>query len=557
MNKKLMAAHKYREMGFNVIPTKEDKKPYIQWSQYQDRKVVASEIDDWWSKYPDANPAIVTGSISNLTVLDIDTKQGWEAYNELSNNKAPIVETPSGGKHVYFTYDSEIITGARKANEWDWRGSGGYILAPPSTKNGKTYCWDKHAHILKTPIPKVPDFIKAVAIQSDTSSVYNNTSTLEERGNTGKQQYNNPITGGNSGNLIKVGQRDQTLFHLANVLVRGGMPEDNILYFLKMFWYNCCEEGAEKYTESELKTKIYSALNRHQTITKSEVEEVVRQQFGYFSTTFVHSELQVSQLKDRKKVNTYLARLCQDGIIERYGDKAGVYRRVEKDIEPEDWLNANTETCALNLPFGLGDMVHIMPGDIILFSGVPGVGKTAVLLNAAISNLGDYDVHYFSSELRPGTFKRRISKLETTTPEQLKDIKFYQRYDAYHDVIKPGKGNLNVIDYIKVLDNFYVIGKILANIAKKLNGAVAIVSLQKQWGAKTGLGGMFSQFEPVLSINLDRSQDYSIATISKTKEYKDEYIEKYGTADGFEYHFKIVNGIQLLKERYWHKPFFE
>jgi hypothetical protein len=552
VNKKLMAAHKYREMGFNVIPTREDKKPHISWLEYQNRKVVAGELDDFWKSYPDANPAIITGPISNLTVLDIDTKDGMEAFNEFDDGKAPVVDTPNGGIHVYYSCDPEIGTGARKANDWDWRGPKGYVLAPPSTINGKTYAWRESRHILNTPPTKINDILKAVAIQSDL--VHSNSNTLVKSGVTPEQQYNNPITHGNKGNTIRVGQRDQTLFHLANVLVRGGMPEDNILYFLKMFWRNCCEEGGDKYSESELKTKILSALNRHQTITMGEVEELVRQQFGYFDSTIVKRELQVSQPKDGKKVNTYLSRMCERGIIERHSERSGVYRLVEKEIEPEDWINASTETCDINLPFGLGDMVHLMPGDIILFSGVPGVGKTAVLLNAAIDNISNYNVHYFSSELRPGTFKRRVSKLDHTTPEMLKDIKFYQRYENYHDVIKSGRGNLNVIDYVKVLDNFYIIGKILANIAKKLDGAIAIVSLQKQYGSKTGLGGMFSQFEPVLSVNLDRGEDHSVATISKTKEYKEEYIEKYGTADGYQYHFKIINGIKLLKVRYWHKP---
>jgi len=559
MNKKLMAAQKYRELGFNVIPAKEDKKPYIPWSEYQKRKVAPGEIEEWWKKYPDANPAIVTGSISNLTVLDIDTEQGWKAYNELSPANAPTVTTPSGGKHVYFLFNNEIKTGARRVNDWDYRSEGGYVLAPPSVVNGKTYKWDDNGHILKTSIPKVFENILAIAIQSDivgtnlANSIYNNSSIESSYHST--SGYNNPITVDNTDNKVRVGNRDATLFHLANVLVRGGMPEPNILFFLKMFLQNCCEQGVEKYTEKELETKFLSAAKRHATVTMGDIEEFCRLQSGYFSITNAHNQLQLITRKDKMKANTYFARLCERGLIERYGEKSGTYRLIESEIEPEDWINANTETCELNLPFGLGDMVHIMPGDIVLFSGVPGVGKTAVLLNVAIDNLSHYGVHYFSSELRPGTFKRRIEKLDNCTPEMLKDIKFYQRYDNYHDVIKPGKGNVNIIDYIKVLDNFYIIGKILANIAKNLDGGIAIVSLQKQYGARAGLGGMFSQFEPVLSINLDRGSEHSIATIAKTKEYKEDYIEKFGNADGFEYHFKIVNGIKIIKVRYWHKPF--
>ena len=559
MNKKLMAAQKYRELGFNVIPAKEDKKPYIPWSEYQKRKVAPGEIEEWWKKYPDANPAIVTGSISNLTVLDIDTEQGWKAYNELSPANAPTVTTPSGGKHVYFLFNNEIKTGARRVNDWDYRSEGGYVLAPPSVVNGKTYKWDDNGHILKTSIPKVFENILAIAIQSDIvgtnlANSYNSyTSTIIQRSNTLPHGCNNPITVSNKSNSIPIGQRDQILFHLANVLVRGGMPEDNILYYLKMFWNNCCEQSGELYTERELEDKIRSAFKRHTTLTMGAVEEWVQQQFGNFLVTDGYNELQLQQL-DKAKLRVYLRRLVDKGVIEPSGNRSGQYRVIDKIAEPENWLEASTETCDLKLPFGLGDMVHLMPGDIVLVSGVPGVGKTAVLLNAAIENKDDYNVHYFSSELRPGTFKRRLEKGDTPV-QMFKSINFYQRYDNYHDVIKSGVGNLNVVDYVKVLDNFYIIGKILAEIAKKLDGAMAIVSLQKQYGAKTGLGGMFSQFEPVLSINLDRGDGHTIATIAKTKEYKEDYIEKFGNADGFEYHFKIVSGIKIIKVRYWHKPF--
>jgi len=350
------------------------------------------------------------------------------------------------------------------------------------------------------------------------------------------------------------GSRDNDLFHTATCLSRGGMHEDNIPIVLNKLASVCTPPFPQKETGEKIKSVIKRSKNSVKNLAH-DIRQTIATSNGIITTSFIHKEHQMTSPDQKKKANSVLYRLEKEGLLEKTGRYAGEYRILDNDCEPEDWLNAPTDTCDINLPFGLGDMVHIMPGDIILFSGVPGVGKTAVLLNTAISNLDHYNVHYFSSELRPGTFKRRISKLETTTPEMLKGIKFYQRYENYHDVIKSGEGNLNVIDYVKVLDNFYIVGKIFADIAKKLQGAVAVVSLQKQFGSKTGIGGMFSQFEPVLSVNLDRSQDYSVATISKTKEYKEDYIAQYGHADGFEYHFKIVNGIRLLKVRYWHKPF--
>ena len=350
------------------------------------------------------------------------------------------------------------------------------------------------------------------------------------------------------------GSRDEDLFHTANCLVKGSMSYHNTAIVLDKL-ASVCEPPFEK---EDADKKVRSAIERYCKRSDSlvgDVRDLVLSTSGTILTSSVYGHLQVSTRKEKKQVCTILSRMNTEGLIERTGRVAGEYRILDNRCEPEDWLNATTETVDIQLPFGLGDMVHIMPGDIVLFSGVPGVGKTAVLLNAAIMNKDDYNVHYFSSELRPGTFKRRLAKDEGTPVEMFRDIKFYQRYDNYHDVLRPGRENINIVDYVKVLDSFYLIGKIMADIAKKLDGAIAIVSLQKQYGAKTGLGGMFSQFEPVLSVNLDRGEDHTIATIAKTKEYKEKYIKEFGHADGFEYHFKIVNGIRLHRVCYWHKPF--
>lgn|GEM_PF-4509298 len=37
---------KYREMGFSTIPLRDDKTPFVKWSEYQKRKSEADEIYD-------------------------------------------------------------------------------------------------------------------------------------------------------------------------------------------------------------------------------------------------------------------------------------------------------------------------------------------------------------------------------------------------------------------------------------------------------------------------------------------------------------------------------
>lgn len=98
--------------------------------------------------------AIKTGQCSNLFVLDLDIgeeKNGLEKIKELKikiPDNTVCVETPSGGRHYYFTLPEElkdITTGANlfeKNSGIDFRANGGLIFAPPSrVAGGGLYKW--------------------------------------------------------------------------------------------------------------------------------------------------------------------------------------------------------------------------------------------------------------------------------------------------------------------------------------------------------------------------------------------------------------------------------
>jgi putative DNA primase/helicase len=69
-------ALKYWELGWSIIPLGRDKRPLIaEWSPYQKRRATKDEIEQWWSKWPEANIGLVTGSISGVVVLDADSAE--------------------------------------------------------------------------------------------------------------------------------------------------------------------------------------------------------------------------------------------------------------------------------------------------------------------------------------------------------------------------------------------------------------------------------------------------------------------------------------------------
>ena len=95
------SALKYAKLKWSVIPLKKDKTPYIKWLPYQKKRADTAQIKEWWEKHPRANIGIVTGAISGLVVIDIDSPVGLTALEaELGEVPATISQRTGkeGGK---------------------------------------------------------------------------------------------------------------------------------------------------------------------------------------------------------------------------------------------------------------------------------------------------------------------------------------------------------------------------------------------------------------------------------------------------------------------------
>src|SRR5574341_338260 len=84
MNQLLEPALTYHKHGFSVIPIKpRDKTALIKWEPYQSNRAAEGDIRAWCAKWPDGNLAIVTGAISGLVVIDLDSQEAKDKLKEL------------------------------------------------------------------------------------------------------------------------------------------------------------------------------------------------------------------------------------------------------------------------------------------------------------------------------------------------------------------------------------------------------------------------------------------------------------------------------------------
>jgi putative DNA primase/helicase len=106
-------------------------------------------IRDWFRKYPEANIGVATGKISNLIVIDIDTRhRGRESLLQFESENGrlpdgPAVRTGGGGFHHYFRFSSDTV--GNKVGLLpgiDVRSDGGYVVYPGSIhSSGRKYRW--------------------------------------------------------------------------------------------------------------------------------------------------------------------------------------------------------------------------------------------------------------------------------------------------------------------------------------------------------------------------------------------------------------------------------
>lgn len=247
---------------------------------------------------------------------------------------------------------------------------------------------------------------------------------------------------------------------------------------------------------------------------------------------------------------TKCERLVETGVLNRWGSKRGWYIPRRCELVEMDYVNADDNPVNIWLPFDLSDKVELYENSIVVIAGAPNAGKTALLLNILAENTHwgaegkGWDMHYFNSEMSAGELKKRLLKWDY---KSLNDWSFkaYERAEDFQDVIVPGKNSLNVIDFLEVHDEFYIIGRKIKEIHDRLDGGIAIIAIQKNPGNDAGLGGFRSLEVARLAIALD----YGRVKIVKAKNFKDPELNPNGLLRDF----KILYGCQLITKEDWFK----
>jgi hypothetical protein len=593
----MQAALAYAERGWPVFPVKVSpdpdrpgkfKKQPLTPHGHLDATTDPDKIRKW--SWPGIG--MPTGQCSGMWVADVDLPAGPTTLATLEFQMSEFLpstmeqETPTGGTHKFFRCQpgAKIKNSASELGPGlDIRGEGGWaVLAPTRSTCGAAYRWINDLppaagiHWLAEMARKDTQPAPAPPVQKSSTTPYGAKALESEAARVAlaSEGTRNDILNRAAfavwqlvaGGEIDSEEAESTLLMAAT---RAGLSETEARRTLASGRksgeqeprtpeiVNTVNKPGDSSTPSTIVNKSgissTSVNTRQQTVNTAStattpdvaflVDQFIEQATGIFAVSEICQWADLKTREQKQAVSQALLRRIKSLRIERAGGRHGHYRRVERECPQIDYLSASTEPVNIWLAFGLNELVSVMPGNTILVAGEQNSGKTAFNLNVIRQNQDRFEIHYFNSEMGASELRKRLAEFEVP----LSSWKFHawERQENFGDVIRPGEGIINIIDFLEVHDNFYLVGQMLAQIHAKLHGALAIVSLQKNVGTDIGLGGGRTLEKPRIALALSPGR----VKITKAKNWASNR-----NPNGLVREFKLVNGCRIMETSDWYKP---
>lgn len=283
---------------------------------------------------------------------------------------------------------------------------------------------------------------------------------------------------------------------------------------------------------------------------KSALKEWILLDKRTFNIKDAYNDLGITNPKQKKTVSSYLSNFCDEGLIERKIGQRGVFLYKESECSYISFIEVGSNKdmgSIVSLPLGLEALgIQVMPGNLIVVAGESNAGKTSVTLNIAHDNLLSFggkfpELKYFSSEMGPMELHTRVKAFGEPMGKWA-GMKAMERTRDFHQVIDPH--GLNIIDFMEVHDEFYLVGQWMRLIHETLKDGVCVIALQKKRGMDFGRSGEFSLEKPRIYLSISEViKGFSSCKIVKAKNYIAER-----NPNGLEKDFRITHSGARLEE---------
>ncbi len=185
-------ARSYVDAGISVIAVRLDgsKAPAVpSWKTYQERFATDGELTHWFER--PAALGVIAGVVSSgLEIIDFDAGELFEPWRQAVESivcRLPIVETPSGGYHVYYrcaeiSGNHKIACDPKREKQTliETRGQGGYVVgagSPAAAHSANV----PYVQVAGPTLPDVPTIAKPERVELwKAARVFDKAAVLEK-----------------------------------------------------------------------------------------------------------------------------------------------------------------------------------------------------------------------------------------------------------------------------------------------------------------------------------------------------------------------------------------
>jgi len=279
---------------------------------------------------------------------------------------------------------------------------------------------------------------------------------------------------------------------------------------------------------------------------------MVANDIAQFASVLDGSPFTSDQVDKQFEYRTRDAKRYRWQIIEEYVKsgtfkklKTGVYYKVEDEFEEIDILGAKEGShIDLALPLGLDKYIRIYRKSVMVIAGSPGSGKTGLMYNIIMLNLAHPDgIVLWTNDMTDVEMKERLMNYQNPLPDPL-PFKAYYRDTNFGDAVAKFPNSINVVDYLDMDSEVYLVGKEITDIDKALKGGIAIVGIQKRPHQDIGIGGIFTWKRPKYYFSID-VEDSITGLTRKLKVVKSRgRVNPMINPHGMEFRYDLAGGVR-------------
>ncbi|MGD9881231.1 MAG: bifunctional DNA primase/polymerase [Reyranella sp.] len=275
--------------GIPVFPCVPNGKPPAVENGFLRSTTDIEQINAWWAE-ADYNIGVVPER-AGWAVVDLDGKEGWDAWTRLVREHRGVpetyaVRTPRGGLHLY--YEGSLPSTVKKLGDGvDTRGRGGYVLVPPSVVDGKPY----RTEIDIDPAP-LPPWIDA-KLRSHLPPVSDVPEHVDQAAAERRARQHLSRMG-----PVLEGTRDNTAFKVACELRDLGCDPDLSLRLMQELWNPLCVPPLDDET---LRIKVDSASRNAQNAMGSSASAPPSEVFGAILGTLAPEDTTVEPRSEQAR----------------------------------------------------------------------------------------------------------------------------------------------------------------------------------------------------------------------------------------------------------------